>query len=177
MSKLTDKQINDILENNLTIILDSREKLPNHISKCFDKNNIKWRKEKLNYGDYSIEIDQNDLLDIQSPIKLNVSIERKMSLDEISNNLTRGRDRFKREMQRCNEDDGLMVIMIEDSTYEDIINKKYNANITPKQFLGSLHGITATYKVQFVFIKKKVSPLFIYNYLKYYARNYLKNLQ
>lgn len=156
------------------ITIDTREK-DNHIKDTLDKYGIKYRVKKLDYGDYGIEIDKNEELGINEDIKFHIAIERKASLDEIANNLTRGQKRFYNEIQRCIDDNGFMIIMIEDSTYDDIVNENYTSKLTSKQFLGLLHGVTAKYEVPFVFISKSKAPLYVYDVLKYHAREILKD--
>lgn len=174
MSSKDDKEIKAILED-ITIIVDTRENLPNHLTLYFDKNDISYKIEKVDYGDYGIEIQPNVLLGNKETVKIKATVERKMNLDEIATNLTRGKERFKREMKRCKDDGGFMIIMIESATYSDIINKNYRSKLTPKQFLGLLHGLVAEFGIVFVFKSKEESPLYVYNTLKYCAREYIKN--
>lgn len=172
---MKDTQIKKLFKDSTYIVIDTREK-DNYIKDTLEKFGIKYRVKKLDYGDYGIEIDKNEELGILEDIRLKVAVERKGSLEEISGNLTKGQKRFYNEMQRAIDDDSLMVIMIEDATYSDVVNENYKTNLTNKQFLGLLHGITAKYGVPFIFVDKKDAPLFIYNVLKYYAREYLKNI-
>ncbi|MBS5307673.1 ERCC4 domain-containing protein [Clostridium sp.] len=172
---MTDTQIKKIFKESTYIIIDTREK-DSYIKDTFDKFGIKYKVKKLNYGDYSIEIDKNEELGITEDMKFSIAIERKGSLEEISGNLTKGQKRFYNEMQRCIDDEGFMVIMIEDATYGDVISSNYKTNLTSKQLLGLLHGVTAKYQVPFIFVPKDNAPLFVYNMLKYHAREYLKNI-
>lgn len=172
---MTDAQIKKIFKESAYIVIDTREK-DNYIRDTFDKFGIKYKVKKLDYGDYSIEINKNEELGVTEDIKFSIAIERKGSLEEISGNLTNGQKRFYNEMQRCIDDDGFMLIMIEGATYEDITNGNYKTNLTTKQFLGLLHGVTAKYKVPFIFVPKDNAPLFVYNILKYHARECLKKI-
>lgn len=172
---MKDSIIKKIFKESTYIIIDSREK-DTFIRECFDKFNIKYKIDKMEYGDYGIEIEENKELGINETIRFPVSIERKMGLNEIGTNITRSKDRFEREMKRCNDNNGYMIIMIENAAYSDIVNKKYPNNITPKQFLALLHSISVRYGVAFMFIEKEHSALFVYNTLKYYAKNKLKQL-
>lgn len=159
------KQIDDIIANKTYIIVDTREQ-DKYIKDTFEKNNIKYKIQKMNYGDFGIEVDGKILP---------VSVERKGSLNELGINLTKGKERFEREMQRCVDDNGCMIIMIENDSYKNICEKKYPNNLTVKQYLALLHTIYARYNIPFVFIDKEYSPVFIYNTLKRKAREYLKN--
>jgi len=174
-ANLKNKDIKYIIDNDFYVLIDTREKKNHHIIKAFDKYNIKYKMQKLEYGDYGCLIVKNENLGILDNIQLKISIERKANLEEIGSNLTKTKNRFAKEMKRCVDDGGDMIIMIENATYDDIADKNYKNDLTPKQFLGLIHGIYSTYKIPFIFISKKKCPLFIYDTLKYFTRAYLKN--
>lgn len=157
----------------IIILVDSREKLPSHITKAFDKYNINWEVRKLNSGDYSAILPINEELGIMEEINLEdiLCIERKMSSDELSQNISKNRDRFHREFERSK---AKIILLIEEDTYEDIALEKYRSKLTAKQYLGALHGFTDEHDSPFIFISKKSSPLFIYNVFKYRFRNIIK---
>lgn len=66
--------------------------------------------EKLNFGDYTIE-------------DSNVFIERK-SLNDFVGTLSSGFERFKREIERCQEANSYLVILIENK-YNDLLSFEY----------------------------------------------------
>ena len=78
-------------------------------------------------------------------------------------------------MERCKNDNGTMVIMIEDASYDDIVQHNYRSELSPKAFLALLHTIYSRYGIPFIFIDKKASSFFVYNYLKYFCREWLKD--
>ena len=85
----------------IVILVDSREKLPNHIVECFDRFGVNWQRIKLDSGDYSAilpEDKENGIPEID--LRNELCIERKMSCDEIIGNLTRGKERFNSEFSR-----------------------------------------------------------------------------
>lgn len=170
-------KIDKVMKESLCILVDTREKKNKHILETFDLLGIKYKKQKVDYGDYSVMLIKNEDLGILEDTILSVSVERKASLDEIGNNLTNAKTRFEKEMMRCVGDNGLMIIMIEDAVYNDIVDKKYKNKITEKQFLGLLHSIFTKYRVPFIFINKDMSALFIYKILESYTKNYLKNIK
>lgn len=73
----------------MIIIVDTREKDKN-ITNTFDKYNIKWERKKLLSGDYSAYIPKNKEFGISEDINIEkeLSIERKMNLQEVGVNLT-----------------------------------------------------------------------------------------
>ena len=158
----------------MCIVVDSREKLPNHITELFDEVEVKWERKKLKSGDYTAYIPKNKSLGIKEDIYADVCIERKMNLGEIGSNLTTHRARFKREFERKEKD---IIILIENNTYEDIINQEYKNKVSPNSFLASLHSISAEFNVPFIFIDSSVSPVFIFKTLYYNLRNKLKQFK
>lgn len=167
---MDDEQLKEILKT-MCIIIDSREKLPNHITELFDDVGVKWEKKKLNSGDYCAYIPINEQLGITEKIEATIAIERKYGLQEIGANLTTHRNRFKREFARKDKD---MLIMIENDTYDDIINHNYKNKVSTNSFLASLHSISTEYNIPFIFISADSSPIFIYKTLYYNLRNILK---
>lgn len=170
--KITKKIEKDIVDE-IIVLIDSREKLPNHITKAFDNFGVKWEVKKLESGDYSAYVPKNEVLGIYEDINLEniICVERKMSAEEISNNLSNQKDRFKREFERAT---CKIIIMIENITYKDIATNNYKTQLTPKQFLGLLHSFCDTHEAPFIFVDKEMAALFIYNTFKYKIKNLLK---
>ena len=175
MSKLTEKQIKKAIDS-IVILIDTREKLPNHITKAFDEYGVNWERRTLKSGDYSAYIPMNEDLGIIEEMNFEneLCIERKMSADEISSNLSTNKERFHREFSRA---EAKILILVEDSTYEDIALGNYKSKLTPKQFLGLLHSFSLEHDSPFIFIPKSISALWIYNCFKYYFRNKCKNIK
>lgn len=170
-NKFTEKQIKELIDS-IIILVDSREKLPNHITDCFDKYGVNWRKEKLNSGDYSCVVPPNEKLNFKGiDFREKLCIERKMSADEISVNLSTNKERFNREFERSNAD---ILILIENNSYKDIAKGEYKSKLHPKSFLGLLHSFSDKHNSPFIFLDKEVSALWIYNTYKYKLKNYLK---
>lgn len=92
------------------IYADTREKKNGHITKYFDKHNIKYMTKVVRTGDYI------------NPDNPKVIIERKQNLLEIATNITQDHDRFKRELARLDNIDGKMYILIEEKigSLEDV---------------------------------------------------------
>ena len=168
---MNNKQIKEQIDR-IIILVDSREHLPNHITKTFDKYNIKWEVRKLNSGDYSAYLPSDgDIEEINLSDEL--VIERKMNLDELSKNISTNRDRFKREFDRSKAE---IILLVEENNYSDIMNHNFRSKLTSNQYLGLLHSLCDEYKIPFVFKLKTETPLYIYNVFKYRIRNKLKNL-
>lgn len=120
----------------------------------------------MNSGDYTAYIPNTEY-------EASIVIERKNSLDEISQNLTKNKARFEREFAR---EDRKITIAIEGNTYTDLITGNYRADVKPNSFLALLHSITDRYGVNFIFIDKGAMAVYIYKTLYYNLRNILKEV-
>lgn len=158
----------------MIILIDTRERNIDHITSMFEKNGIFYRKKALEYGDYSFEIPQNDELSIFRDMYFDkqVVIERKASLEEISGNLTNGRDRFEKELCLAPP---TKVLLIENANYSDVADGNYKTQYSKKSFLASLHSFWFKYDIPIMFMPdNKYSALFIKKYFEYYLKNYLR---
>lgn len=129
----------------MKIIVDTREKVGKnkHILDYFDKEGIQWERRKLDYGDYALEGHETELV-----------IERKCSLDELAINFTKGRDRFKREFERAQNDGAKIIVMVERGSYPKIINHKYRSRFNPKAYLQSMISWKEKYDADFVLLAR-----------------------
>lgn len=172
MTKFKDKDIKTIIDK-LIIIIDGHEK-DTYIAETLDKYNIKHESAPLKSGDFSAYIPPIPELEFEGiDFRNELVIERKNSLSEISQNLTKHKARFKREFERS---DAKIIIMIED-TYKNGAYGVYNSKIEPKSLLGLLHSWQFKYDTPVVYIDKEVAPLYIYNTFKYFLRCKLKGLK
>jgi ERCC4-type nuclease len=146
----------------VTIIIDSREKSINHITNVFNAMNIKYRIQKLNIGDYAFSYEYYDSNEISKCI-----IERKNSLDELSQNFSKNRDRFKREFQKLTNDN-FCHLLIENNTLNDLIEGNYNSKISRNSFLASLLTFEYQYNIKVHFIDKNYSAFYIAKLFYYY---------
>lgn len=173
--KYTDTELNKILsKKNIVILVDSREKANKHILDVFDREGIQYRVTALESGDYTFELKAIPELDIDHTMdfRQDVMIERKNSLDEISGNFTRGRERFNDEFGRAWA--VKKYLLIEDGSYEKILNHEYMADHSATSFFGSLLSFDARYDLHVCFANKETSAILIYNICKYALREILK---
>lgn len=173
--KYNDKEKEEILKS-MIILVDGREKdgKNQHILEWFDKKNIPYKKKSLEYGDYSVMLPANEELGILKPLDFSreIMIERKSGLTELSGNMTKDRSRIEKEFALAPK---YKILLIENASYEDIVEGNYNTNYNRKSFLGTLHSWYYKYNIPFFFMKnKEYSGLFIYMYFQYYLKNYLR---
>lgn len=170
--KYTDAELKKLLKS-MVILTDTRERQNSHVLSWFDENKIKYESQKLEYGDYSFYLPQNDELSIPRntyfPDK--ICIERKNSCDELIGNFANDRNRIEDEMLRHK---GSMILVVEDGSYNDIRNGKYNSKYSSKSAVGTVHSFWQRYNVPFVFLKKEDMGCFIYCTFYYFLREQLK---
>lgn len=162
------------LIESVVILIDTREKINSHLTEYFDKQNIKYKTKALDYGDYSFMIPKDDALSILRDLYFDkkIVVERKANLEEISNNLTKERDRFEKELTLAPIE---KVLLIESANYSDIVLGNYNTQYNKKSFWASIHSFWHKYKIPIMFIPdNKFSGIFIWGYFQYYIKNYFK---
>ena len=170
--KYTERELDDIIRS-MTILVDTREQKCDHITNYFDKAGIPWMKKALKYGDYSFFIPANEGLSIPRDMYFDneIVVERKGSLEELSGNLSSERDRLEKELALA---PGKKVLMVENATYDDLINGRYRTNYNAKSFWASIHTMWHRYNIPFFFTTKSCSGFFIRGFFTYYLKEFLK---
>ena len=179
----------NIKDCHVKMIVDSREKVFNHITSEWDKNKIEYhifkKEDSMKTGDYSIAVktDTGQVIDFRDKIV----IERKSDLSELVGNFTGAKDengnsRIVREFIRAKEKGIKVLLLVEDlQGYNKALNgylrEDKPSKMNPKAFLGMLFTYQARYNFEIVFIDKKNSASYIYNYLYYQAREHLRNIE
>ncbi len=171
--KYADKDIKKLI-GSIVVLVDTREKQNRHITDYFDKNNIAYEPTTLSYGDYSFYIPA-DVAGENIYYHRDIVIERKASLEELSGNLARERERFEREFLRAGNDRAKLYLMVEDmGGYSSIIGHRYNIQFAPVAFMASLKAWEARFNCNVQFIDKQYSGYYIMATFQYYAREMLK---
>ena len=101
-----------------------------HILNYFDSKKISWKKMKLDYGDYSCMIPANEEFGISRDLYFDneIMVERKANLDEFISNITKDRDRIKKEFALAPPN---KVLLLENASYADMINGNYISKYLP----------------------------------------------
>lgn len=170
--KYTDKQKEELLKS-IVILIDTREKSNGHILKYFDEKKIPYKTKALQQGDYSFYLPQNEELSIPRDLYFDkeIIVERKGSLEELSNNFSKERDRFEKELSLFK---GKMFLLIENSNYHDIYENNYQTQYNKKSFVGSLHSFVYKYGIDVMFMpKRECSGVYIFCTMYYYLKSLL----
>lgn len=180
--KFTDTEIKKLLKENFVILYDTREQKNQHVLDYFNEKNVKYKKQKIDEGDYTAIITQRPDMGIYRDIYFPVAIERKNSVDELAGNLaeeTDSRDdiRLIRELQRAKTKGIKITLIIEDKDGMETIKKgTYRSLYSSKALLGRLSSIQDLYLQDTIFTSNKNTGFEIYRKLYYSVRNFLKEL-
>ena len=155
------------------IIVDTREQ-DELVKNYLKKNKIPYLEKKLNVGDYMLEENEHFV------------IERKHNMLEIANNIcSKDHERFRREIERANENNVKIKVVIADE-YIKCLNDVFKWK-SPRRKIGKYYGKPFTqvkgqtlakamwtmqekYGIEFLFAKEKEVPKLIYDllYQEYY---------
>ena len=169
-----DKEIKELL-GSMVVLVDTREQENTHILSYFDQKKIPYEVRKLNFGDYSIELPQNEALGLTRDIYFDdsVVVERKGSLSELAGNLTKERTRFESELLRAKGAN--ISLLVENATYSDMVMGKYRSDYNPKSFVATLATYRVRYGLDVAFVEKEFAGNWIYHRLYYALREELIN--
>ena len=163
---ITDTEIKEKLKG-LTIIIDRREQVKEHITDYFDKQKVLYTERSMSVGDYSAMIEDMTL-------EHTVSIERKANLDEIAGNFTAGRERFENEFLRAKAGGTKVFLLIENASWSDILLHNYQSKLTPQSLIATLLAWQIRYNITIIFCKPSETGQIIHGILYYAAREALK---
>lgn len=164
------------LSKSMVILVDNREKENKHITEYFDKFKISYQKETLNYGDYSFYIPANAEYGIENPIYFHkeIIVERKNSLEELSGNLGKERDRFEKEFLKASNDGCKLYLLVENPLgYSAIMEHNYKTEFKPLPYVASLKSFENRYGLHIQFIDKQYAGYMIFSTFYYFMRENL----
>ena len=90
----------------VNIIIDTREQKNTHIVTTLDEMGIMHESKKLDYGDYSFQIDGKDFSGI-------CVVERKANVNEIYGNVSSDRERIEKELDTASRNANQLTFLIE----------------------------------------------------------------
>lgn len=171
--KYSEGEVDRIIAS-MTILVDTREQKNDHITGYFDKAGIPWKQKALKYGDYSFFLPADEGLSLPRDTYFDndIIVERKGSLEELSGNFSKERDRLEKEFAMAPK---TKVLLIENASYDKMINGQYKTQYSNKSFWGSLHTMWHRYNIPAFFMQDKAySGFFIRGYFTYYLKEWLR---
>ena len=143
-----------------SVIADTREQPTDKSRRRYASMGVPVERATLCYGDYTYNAvlpDGRPIYDLESTILPKCCIERKMSLDELAQCFTRGRDRFQREFQRAADNGARIFLIVENASFEKLVNGRYRSRFNPNAFLASVTAYTVRYNMNLLFCKEDTS--------------------
>ena len=131
-------------------VFDTREKKNEHIKSYFEKHGIEYEVKKLDVGDYQIEG------------KLQISVDRKRNLQELSKNLMNVKDhsRFWKEVRRAREQKIKLFVLVEHGgqikSIEDVAKwTDIYSGVSGRALMDEIYRVHIAYGVEFLFCDKR----------------------
>lgn len=153
----------------MTILVDTREQDTKRSRQRLKSMGAPYERRKLNCGDYSVKCPRLDLAG-------EVVIERKMSLEELSQCFFQQRGRFQKEFERAKAAGTKMYLLIEDASLDAIYWHRYGTKASPQAFIATLFAWLARYNCQILFCSELTSGRVIHDILYRELKERLENL-
>lgn len=167
---MTPREMENVL-NTIFLLVDTREQPTEKYYKRIEAVGFPYRRQKLDFGDYSCGYLAQDGLEVLLDKEL--VVERKMNLDEICGNFTKGRDRFAREFERATQNGAKVHLIVENGNYEKILNGKYRSKLNSNSLLASFLAFADRYDITVHFCKPDTTPVLINKIFYHHIRNKL----
>lgn len=170
-------EIDDCLKS-MQIVVDTREQPSKRAERRYEAFSAPYTRQTLSYGDYTYNFllpSGKWLYEAQETIKGHVVIERKQDLVELSQCFCQSRERFEREFERARENDASIYLLVEDATWENLINGKYATKFNSKAFFASITAWMARYGIKVIFCKSETSGRMIREILYRELKERLEN--
>ena len=162
------------ISKSMIVLIDKREKVNNHITDYFDKHKIAYREQTLEFGDYSFLLPAARRMSQDTYFHKDIVIERKNSLEELSGNLGKERDRFEKEFLKAKSNNCEIHLLVESPRgYNDIMEHKYDTEFKPLSYIASLKSWENRYDIKTQFVDKQYSGYIIWSTFYYYLREAL----
>ena len=144
--------------SNMVCLVDTREQDTVRARKRLDSIGLPIERVTLPFGDYSARCECLDL-------RNSVSIERKMSLDEIAHCYCQDRKRFEREFERARTSNAKIYLLIENANWEKAYAGVYRSQMKPESLIASMTAWLARYNCQILLCQEETSGQLIHDVL------------
>lgn len=144
--------------SSMIVLVDRREQPTKRAQRRYEAFGVPYRRATLSYGDYTYNVllpDGSWMFDEDQTIYPTVAIERKMNLDELASCFTHSRERFEREFQRAKDQGARIFLLVENASWENLMNGKYSSRFNQRAFFASLCSWMIRYNIQPVFCKEE----------------------
>lgn len=154
--------------DSMVVLVDNREQPTKRAEERYKLFGSPYERATLSYGDYTYNAtlpSGKPLFDTSKTIEPLIAVERKESLDELAQCFTRGRDRFQREFERATANKAQIFLLVENASWENLLNGKYRSRFNAKAFEASVLAWSIRYGLQLIFCKEESSGILIHDIL------------
>lgn len=150
---------NEEILQSFSVLIDKREQDTERARKRYKAFSVPYDRATLDYGDYTFNamIDGVPIYDASSRVFPRCAVERKMNLDELAGCFTHERKRFRAEMERAQDQKAKVFLLIENASWENLINGRYKSRLNPSAFLASITAWMIRYELQVIMCKAETS--------------------
>lgn len=159
----------------MTLLVDTREQPTQNFKRRIATSGLPAERKKLNAGDYSCKCILPDGKEFDFSNK--VVIERKMSIDELCMCFGSQRKRFEREFERAKASGTRVYLIVENGSWENLYNGKYQSKMTPQAMIASINAFRSRYGMQFDFCKAETTGKLIRDILYRELKEYLEGCE
>ena len=160
--KLTPPEIKGCLDS-MVVVVDTREQDNFAFKRRMDAIPCPKKREKLTSGDFSVQCTLPNGQTLS--LKESIAVERKMSIDELAQCFTSGRERFEREFERFKAQGGTLMLLCENASWEKIFAGCYETKMAPQALTASILAWSARYGMRTFFCDEHYSGKMIYDIL------------
>lgn len=166
----------------LRIIIDTREKPGKKADHRYSQFCCPYMKSGLLVGDYCFNVNLpsgRELIEVGSKAitPKYVAIERKCCLDEaISIFVGNKKIQFKNEIQRAKDANCKLYLLIENSSWEEVISGKYRSKIEPDVLLSLFLSYQTQFDMPIVFCPESHSGKIIHDILYYELKKQIRSV-
>lgn len=146
--------------DSMIILVDSREQPTERAQERYARFCRPYKRCTLAYGDYTYNCQLPGgkwLYDDSGTLRPDVVIERKMDLGELAQCYTWQRNRFEKEFEKAREDHSRIYLLVENATWENLINGKYRSRYNSEAYIASITAWMARYGAFVIFCKAETS--------------------
>lgn len=169
---MTPPEIQQALKT-LKILVDTREQDTPAFRRRVAAFGCPFERRALKFGDYSAAV----MIDgAEHVLASRFAIERKMNLDELAGNYTRGRKRFEREFERAKAQGARVYLLVEHGEFEKMFAGSYRSQLNPAALVASVFAWMPRYGCTYLPCKPDTTPLIIREICYREAKEYLEGL-
>lgn len=158
----------------MVILIDSREQATGEALMRYKQFGCPYEKHKIDTGDYSakFKLPDGSWFDLSD----RVTVERKMSLDELCMCFGKERNRFIHEFDRAKEGLTRMWVLVEGGSFEKVYAGNYRSRYQPNSLIASILAWQARYNIRIIMCDKSASGRLIHDILYYEGREAMMGL-